>query len=583
MKRLLYLSIIIIVFGALLALDLANRGLAWQFAWWVSGEETPIAQARGVVEWAVSWTRPQPRTAALTPVRHTNVNPYGINTFLHMEVERDKVEAQLQMITAAGFTWIREQFPWEDLEVDGRGQFTDSRNDVTGDGVPDTISSWDKYDRLVSLAEQYGVQIQARLDNPPAWSHAQNPGIGAFAPPDDLQDFVNYAVAVAERYKGRIRYYQVWNEPNIYPEWGEQAVNPEAYTELLCRTYDALKAVDPEIVVISGALAPTISLTGRDLSDTIFLQRMYQAGAGECFDILSMQGYGLNSGPTDRRMRPTTINVAHNLYIRDLMVANGDAHKPIWITEAAWNSVPTEAEYPEPISLRTAFGQVTQQQAAAYMPRFYQRAQQEWPWVGVVNYWFFTRPSDAERNQSFYYFRMVEPDFNPDNEPPFTPLPVYDTMRTYINVQTPTLYRGVHQAAGHWAIDTAEEARVVRAEEATFGDAVETTRMTFVADGTDVVIRWRGEALTVQIDDGDAVQVDSEKSGEGWERTLLELGTLTEARTLTLTSETPVTVESITVLDRTYQKVVPLLTIALVGGIMLVLSVMVGIRSRNMI
>ena len=53
-------------------------------------------------------------------------------------------------------------------------------------------------------------------------------------------------MAVAERYQGRIHYYQIWNEPNIYPEWGEQTVNPEAYTELLCRTYAALKAVDPE-------------------------------------------------------------------------------------------------------------------------------------------------------------------------------------------------------------------------------------------------------------------------------------------------------------------------------------------------
>ncbi len=56
-------------------------------------------------------------------------------------------------------------------------------------------------------------------------------------PPADFQDFVDYAVAVAERYQGRIQYYQVWNEPNLYPEWGDQTVNAEAYTDLLCRTY----------------------------------------------------------------------------------------------------------------------------------------------------------------------------------------------------------------------------------------------------------------------------------------------------------------------------------------------------------
>jgi len=119
---------------------------------------------------------------------------------------------------------------------------------------------------------------------------------------------------VAERYRGRIRYYQIWNEPNIYPEWGEQAVSPEGYTELLCRAHDALKAVDPNIVVISGPLSPTVSLTDRNLNDFIFLVRMYEAGAGRCFDVMSAQGYGFYSGPTDRRMRPFTLTYARHLY-----------------------------------------------------------------------------------------------------------------------------------------------------------------------------------------------------------------------------------------------------------------------------
>src|SRR5690606_34940718 len=167
------------------------------------------------------------------------------------------------------------------------------------------------------------------------------------APPALIDDYVNFAVAVAERYQGRIQYYQIWNEPNIYPEWGEADVDPERYTELLCRTHDALKAIDPEIVIISGALAPTIEMGPRNLNDFIFLERMYAADAGKCFDVLSMQGYGLNSGPTDRRMRPVTVNVGRNQYIRELMVKHGDAGKPIWLSEVAWNAVPTVEEHPE--------------------------------------------------------------------------------------------------------------------------------------------------------------------------------------------------------------------------------------------
>ncbi|MBZ0289644.1 MAG: hypothetical protein K8I30_18625, partial [Anaerolineae bacterium] len=378
------------------------------------------AQPRGMVEWAGNLTRPQPRTAPLVPVNYTQFNPYGVNVFLQEEAEPEKRGRILQMVSEAGFQWVRQQFPWEDIEIHGRGDFEDRRNDLNGDGEPDAVSAWDKYDHIVDLTEQYGLEMLVRLDNPPAWTHS-DPNIGAFAPPDDPQDFVNYVTAVAERYQGRLRFYQIWNEPNIYPEWGEQFVDAEGYTDLLCRAYAALKAVDPEIVVISGAIAPTISLDGLNLQDVVYLQLMYDAGAGACFDVLAVQGYGLNSGPTDRRMRVTTVNFGRNQYIRDLMVANGDAEKPIWITEAAWNPQP---EDPDTVPvLYGAYGIVSEDEAARYMPLAYQRAQTEWPWVGPVFYWFFKRPHDFERNQSWYYFRMVEPDF--------TPLPVYQSMKHY--------------------------------------------------------------------------------------------------------------------------------------------------------
>jgi polysaccharide biosynthesis protein PslG len=492
MKRILSLRlligalVVVLILGAGLALDLANHGLAWQFFWSQTGEEAPLAQIRGMIELGGNLIRPQPNTAPMTPIQYNGFNPYGINTFLNLEAESVKREEQVRMISAAGFTWIRQQFAWDDIEVDGRGLFTDSRNDHDGDGQVDTISGWDKYDEIVGLAEQYGLTIQVRLDSPPAWTHMNNPDIGAFAPPDDIQDYVNYAVAVATRYQGRLRFYQIWNEPNIYPEWGEQAVNPEAYNELLCRTYEALKAVDPNIVVISAAMAPTISLTGRDLNDLIYLQRMYDAGAGRCFDVMSVNGYGLNSGPTDRRMRPTTITFARNQYIRDIMVANGDTHKPVWISEAAWNPVPLDDPS---ISDPLRFGRVTLDQATRYMPLAYERAQQEWNWVGVIFYWFFTRPDDSWRTQPQYYFRMVEPDYSAEH-PTFTPLPIYTAMQEYIQTQQPVLYAGVYQAED-WRVTPSDDAEVTDVEDAQFGQAVETNSIEFTSTGGEIVVRWR--------------------------------------------------------------------------------------------
>ena len=133
---------------------------------------------------------------------------------------------------------------------------------------------------------------------------------------------------------------------------------------------------------------------------------------------MSVQGYGLWSGPTDHRMRPIVINYARNQFIRDIMVQNGDAHKAIWISEMNWNTVPAGSLLPP------TYGRVTLVEQARWVPLAYDRARRDWPWVGLINFWFFKRADDAEKDQTWYYFRMAEPNFEL--------LPVYQTMKDYI-------------------------------------------------------------------------------------------------------------------------------------------------------
>ncbi|MBC8172046.1 MAG: hypothetical protein H7X77_10250, partial [Anaerolineae bacterium] len=437
--------------------------------------------------------------------------------------------------------------------------------------------------RIVELAEKHGIQIQARLSNPPDWALDGNDPTG-LSIPVDMQDYVDFAVTTAQHYQGRIRYYQIWNEPNIFPEWGAfgdgspRPVDPEHYTELLCRTYEALKAVDPDIVVISGALAPTNPLWLRDLNDFVYLQRMYTAGAGQCFDILSMQGYGLNSGPTDRRMRPTTVNIGRNQYVRDIMVANGDAHKPIWISEAAWNFVPSESDYPDPIEARYNYGQVTMEQAAEYMPLLYQRAKEEWAWVGVINYWYFTQPDDSLKDRSWYYFRMTEPDYS-DDKPTYTTLPVYNAMKAYITTQTPTLYQGVHQLDDHYAVNYGADTIVMPIDGAWFDQAIQTKGVNFMTQGTDVLLRWQGGNIRVVLD-GITVKDLNEAVGD-WRLTTLYSSLLPDTHTIAIEADKLVTLDSVTVLDQRFQKLYPLVTLALIGAGMLILAIGVGLRARN--
>ncbi len=404
---------ICLLFGVLGSQATFDAPRTWLYH--VTGEQEFPAQMLGLLQWSLQWTRPLPDTRDDLSVTYRDLPPFGVNTFLEQEVEPEKRERSLQMIADAGFQWIRQEFPWEDIEIHGKDDFEDRRHEPYR-------SAWEKYDHIVALTESYDLDVIARLSNPPNWSRADGNARGSYAPPDDFEDYGDFVEAVVSRYRGRIRFYQVWNEPNIYPEWGNQPVDPVAYTRLLCMAYDRIKAADPDAVVISGALAPTIALGtlraegGNNLMDTVFLQRMYDAGAADCFDILAVNNYMLWSGPTDRRLRPNLVNFSRPMWIRDLMIANGDAHKPIWITEMNSNAVPE--------GIPATYGRVTEAQQARYAVEALERIQEEWPWVGVTNVWFFKRPSDAEKEQAWYYFRLVEPDF--------TPLPVYEALKAYM-------------------------------------------------------------------------------------------------------------------------------------------------------
>ncbi len=405
----------------MLVVFVLSRPTMRDWMWQQTGEEAFLAQVKGLSDLAGDLLRPRLALAADAPLQHADVNPFGVNTFLEQEAEPAKRAQAVRMAADAGFHWLRQEFTWEDIEIHGKGDSEDRRHEPYR-------SAWEKYDEIVDLAEQNGMELIVRISNPPEWTRSASDAPGTFAPPDNVQDFADFVSAVVSRYKGRVRYYQLWNEPNIYPEWGSYPISPEQYTELLKAGAIAARAADPDAVIIAGALAATINLQPDDpapansLSDLLFLQRMYDAGAAPYFDIMAVQGYGLWSGPTDRRMHPRVLNISHHKFIRDLMVKNGDAHKPIWLAEMNWNAAPEDLE--------PRFGRVTEEQQARYLPIAYQRVIDEWPWIGVANTWYLKRATDeweTERKPEAY-FRLLKPDF--------TPLPVYESIKEFSKTLT---------------------------------------------------------------------------------------------------------------------------------------------------
>jgi hypothetical protein len=85
---------------------------------------------------------------------------------------------------------------------------------------------------------------------------------------------------------------EVWNEMNIDREWPTGQIDPRAYAAMLQPAYEAIKAVDPNIMVITGALAPTGAEGAFGLSrvwnDDRYYQGMANAGVADYADCIGV-------------------------------------------------------------------------------------------------------------------------------------------------------------------------------------------------------------------------------------------------------------------------------------------------------
>jgi len=334
---------------------------------------------------------------------------YGAQAFLWWHVNDKTGWRDASLVKEMGFGWLKQQFGWRDI------------SNVRGD------YAWDRTDRIVEIAEQLGLKLLIRLDRQPQWAQADPSTLLGNAPPADLADFGDFCGAVAARYAGRITAYEVWNEPNLAREWGDQPPDPAGYVELLKVCYLAIKRADPGAMVISAGLAPT----GTDdpavaMPDDKFYQGMYEAGSAPYFDVLGAHAPGYMNPPerspddtlADPALQARWITFRHVEDIREFMIANGDGDKQIAITEMGWTSDPINPVY--------SWFSVTEEQKADYLVRAYQYAKANWqPWIGLMTTVYIADPAWTEADEQ-YWWSITRP--TPPGDPPHL-LPAYEALR----------------------------------------------------------------------------------------------------------------------------------------------------------
>lgn len=234
----------------------------------------------------------------------------------------------------AGSAW---KHPWPSIDVGAVRIF-----DSAWVKVEPQRGVWDfsHLDDDIVEAQKHHAEVDLVLSSTPTWASArptetskfawQTPGIRAEA--GDMADWELYVRTVSTRYKGKVRNYEMWNEPNL----GNSFSGDVPHLVQLCRAaYKTLKSVDQLIKVISPSPAPGEGLT--------YLRSFLEAGGGDTFDVLGFHFYDNLSAD---RIHPESI-VGTATQLRSLLASYKLTQEPIWNTESGYfiHSSPTAKAY----------------------------------------------------------------------------------------------------------------------------------------------------------------------------------------------------------------------------------------------
>ncbi len=319
---------------------------------------------------------------------HPNV---GVHTRLSDEVEEWKIQRSLQLVREMGAPWIVEFFPWAYYQA------------ADGD------IAWEHPDQVVTHAHAQGVTIIARLGLTPDWARPPDTPL-TYLDEDAYDDFALFAAAFAERYQDQVDYLIIGNEPNLSYEWGYRSTTPTDYANLLKAVYPAVKAANPDMQILAGALAPTLEPEGSPWgwNDLAYLAGMYEAGAADYFDGLAVHAYGLTF-PALSDPDPAILNFRRVELVRQVMVEQGDSEKSIYVTETGWNDHPRWTMGVRP-------GQRIQNTLEAL-----QYAEDNWPYVEMLAIWAFRYPAPTKSYMDYY--TLVTPEF--------VTKPIYEAIKQY--------------------------------------------------------------------------------------------------------------------------------------------------------
>lgn len=210
-----------------------------------------------------------------------------------------------------GVKWTRLGASWPSIEKE-KGVYSWEETDkafeialkngitpfVTIGGGNSLYSALTTYDDP-KLAEIYGYRPEPPIKDPVA-----------------MEAFLNFSRATVERYKDKIDYWEVWNEPNHRNYWGSTP-NGKEYGQLLVQTAKLIKEIDPDSKIIGGSMAGI---------DPVFANDFLSFGNDSLIDIISYHNYG--AVPEERVYAAIELWEVINMYNPTIELWQGECGYP---------------------------------------------------------------------------------------------------------------------------------------------------------------------------------------------------------------------------------------------------------------
>jgi hypothetical protein len=187
-------------------------------------------------------------------------------------------------------------------------------------------------DRYSSISSTKNIDLLLPLAFPPQWASARPTergpyGPGTAAPPANIDDWRRYVLQVAERYKGRIQTYSIWDEPN---EKGFFSGSQSELINLVEEAFKIIKKIDPLNKMVSpGFVGP---------GSVRWFDEYLGKGGSEYADIIGYHFYTPVGGVNKHKEQRPEAMIQMARHVRSVMGKHHIQNRPLWNTGIGyWN------------------------------------------------------------------------------------------------------------------------------------------------------------------------------------------------------------------------------------------------------